>query len=348
MIEDCESLQKRLAEAESSLEELTSELAARQRLSASCAVDALTRKYKALQVEEISLKDELCQSHAEESRLCQEIANIRTSLMAEEARSMLTELARMDIKAELVATSQCLADERMRNKDAMDRLRLELMEARAANDDLQRALQRSREEKGSVGGHTGVRAPMVPPDTPIVQGALRGAFRVSEHARDQSEVMEMSTPSTTTGGPDQLRGTEHVHDRSIKVQERAVGQGIMLSPIRDPVVAAGSIAGGSESQGLTALAQTIIGGKPVFLRGAKFTPTEVKTFVSQKRTQLRSGVFVLSQLYGDIDENAMLMIELKIACSRALKNRPGPWRETWDVEYFLKALEEIYAVSEVD
>jgi hypothetical protein len=40
MIEDCESLQKRLAEAESSVEELTSELATRQRLSASCAVVA--------------------------------------------------------------------------------------------------------------------------------------------------------------------------------------------------------------------------------------------------------------------------------------------------------------------
>ena len=74
MIEDCESLQKRLAEAESSVEELTSELATRQRLSASCAVvavqerskeqekvDALSRKYKALQVEEISLKYELGQ-----------------------------------------------------------------------------------------------------------------------------------------------------------------------------------------------------------------------------------------------------------------------------------------------
>jgi hypothetical protein len=34
--------------------------------------------------------------------------------------------------------------------------------------------------------------------------------------------------------------------------------------------------------------------------------------------------------------------------SRAILARPGPWRETWDVEYFLKALEEIYAVSEVD
>ena len=118
-------------------------------------MDALTRKYKALQVEEISLRDELRQFQAEESRLCQEIANMRTSLMAEEAKTLLTELARLDVKAELVATKQCLADERMRNKDAMDRLRLELMGARAANDDLQRALQRSGEVHGSVGGHTG-------------------------------------------------------------------------------------------------------------------------------------------------------------------------------------------------
>ena len=100
MIEDCESLQKRLVEAESSVEELTSELATRQRLSASYAVVAERERSKE-QVEEISLKDELGQSQAEESRLCREIANMRTSLMAEEAKSMLTELARIDVKAEL-------------------------------------------------------------------------------------------------------------------------------------------------------------------------------------------------------------------------------------------------------
>ena len=115
-------------------------------------------------------------------------------------------------KAELNATSQCLADERMANKDAMDHLRLVLAEARATNDELQWSFHRSGGEKGSLAGNIGVRAPMVPPDTPLVPGILRGAFRISEHARDQSEVMEMSTPSTTTGGPDQLRGTEHVHD----------------------------------------------------------------------------------------------------------------------------------------
>jgi hypothetical protein len=34
--------------------------------------------------------------------------------------------------------------------------------------------------------------------------------------------------------------------------------------------------------------------------------------------------------------------------SVALATRPGPWRRTWDVEYFLKALEEIYAIDVVD
>ena len=84
---------------------------------------------------------------------------------------------------------------------------------------------------------------------------------ISELARDQSERLELLTPSTTTGGPDQLRGSEHVHEF------RPVGQGIMLSPTRDPMAAkAGPTTGGSDIQGLTALAQTIIGGKPVFLR----------------------------------------------------------------------------------
>jgi len=47
-------------------------------------------------------------------------------------------------------------------------------------------------------------------------------------------------------------------------------------------------------------------------------------------------------LDADIDHRA------EVEHSRAIQQRPDPWRETWDVEYFLKALEEIYAVSEVD
>ena len=48
------------------------------------------------------------------------------------------------------------------------------------------------------------------PVTPFVSAAARGAFRVSEFARYNSEVLEGSTPYATTGGPDQLRGTEHL------------------------------------------------------------------------------------------------------------------------------------------
>ena len=70
--------------------------------------------------------------------------------------------------------------------------------------------------------------------------------------------------------------------------------------------------------------------------------------MKQKRIQLRSGVFLLSQLDGDIDKNAMSIIELKLANSRALERKPGPWREIWDVEYFLKALKEVFAKEEVD
>ncbi len=63
----------------------------------------------------------------------------------------------------------------------------------------------------------------------------------------------------------------------------------------------------------------------------------------QKRVQLRSNMFLLAQLDADIDANAMAMIELKLENSKALANRLK-----WDVEYFLKALEEIYAIDVVD
>ena len=72
------------------------------------------------------------------------------------------------------------------------------------------------------------------------------------------------------------------------------------------------------------MAQSIIAGKPVHLLGARITPVQVEAFAKQKRIQLRSGVFLLSQLDGDIDKNAMSIIELKLANSRALEGKPEP------------------------
>jgi hypothetical protein len=92
---------------------------------------------------------------------------------------------------------------------------------------------------------------------------------------------------------------------------------------------------------MQALAQSAIAGKSVFLQGAKISPAQVAEFVANKKKQLRSGVFLIEQLDADIDENAMAIIELKLVHSRALLAKPGPWREKWDVEYFLKAVSEV-------
>ena len=143
------------------------------------------------------------------------------------------------------------------------------------------------------------------------------------------------------------RGREPMGDT--RGEDRAVGAGIMLTPSRNPSSPLGfQDQGQPSSQGLTALTQNVISGKAVHLIGARITPEDVKKFVIQKRVQLRSNMFLLAQLDADIDANAMAMIELKLENSKALANRPGPWRLKWDVEYFLKALEEIYAIDVVD
>ena len=132
-------------------------------------------------------------------------------------------------------------------------------------------------------------------------------------------------------------------------EDRAVGAGIMLTPSRIQSSPLGfQDPGQSSSQGLTALTQNVISEKAVHLIGARITPEDVKKFVIQKKVQLRSNMFLLAQLDADIDANAMAMIELKLENSKALAMRPGPWNLKWDVEYFLKALEEIYAIDVVD
>ena len=99
--------------------------------------------------------------------------------------------------------------------------------------------------------------------------------------------------------------------------------------------------GESSSQGLTALTQNVSSGKAVHLIGAR------SSWYRRESSCLR-GVFLLAQLDADKDANAMAMIELKLENSKALATRPGPWRRAWDVEYFLKALEEIYVIDVVD
>ena len=85
---------------------------------------------------------------------------------------------------------------------------------------------------------------------------------------------------------------------------------------------------------MQALAQSIIAGKTVYLQGAKISPAQVASYVDHKKKQLRSGVFLIDQLDGEC--NGDHRVE-----ASPFTLRPGPWRQTWDVE-------EIYAMSDVD
>ncbi len=183
----------------------------------------------------------------------------------------------------------------------------------------------------------------------------------AELARVRSELEAATTVSgaraTSTGQPGgmQVQPTPNVgcapavsrRERELlgdnREEDRAVGAGIMLTPSRlqsSPL--------GFQDQGSDGSDTECHQWKGVHLIGARISPEDVKKFVVQKRVQLRSGVFLLAQLDADIDANAMAMIELKVENSKALATRPGPWRRTWDVEYFLKALKEIYVIDVVD
>ena len=83
----------------------------------------------------------------------------------------------------------------------------------------------------------------------------------------------------------------------------------------------------------------------LYLTGSLVTSAHVRLFVEHMRTKLRARTFLMDQLDADIDKAAMQMIELKIAHSKVMQDNPGPWRKTWDVELFLRALEEVYVVN---
>ena len=132
--------------------------------------------------------------------------------------------------------------------------------------------------------------------------------------------------------------------------DRAVGSGIPMTPLRGTSaqeVESKKPPVEGTSEGLTTIAQQMISDPPVYLTGSLVTSAHVRLFVEHTRTKLRARTFLMDQLDADIDK-AMQMIELKIAHSKVMQDNPGPWRKTWNVELFLRALEEVYAVNPID
>ena len=184
MREDVARLSERLAESEQQADALSTELAAGKAVVAAGKAKADQER---LQSEEITLKDALGRSQAEETKLCEEVTDYRKRLAAVEVLGGILEAGYQKARIETGATTKALADERLDNNDNVVRLRKELAEAKAANEELRGMLQRGATEMRSA-NDLGVRLPAVP-DTPCVSAAARGAFRVSELAHDDAEVL---------------------------------------------------------------------------------------------------------------------------------------------------------------
>ena len=161
MREDVARLSEQLAESEQQADALSADLAAgkaavaagkaqadQERLQSEEQLAEADRKIKAMRVEEIKLKDALGRSQAEETRLCEEVTDYRKRLTAVEVLGGILEAGYQKARIETGATTK-------ENSDNVVRLRKELAEAKAANEELRGRLQRGAAEAratNDVGG----------------------------------------------------------------------------------------------------------------------------------------------------------------------------------------------------
>ena len=89
--------------------------------------------------------------------------------------------------------------------------------------------------------------------------------------------------------------------------DRAVGSGIPMTPMWGPSsqdLEPKKLPVEGTSEGLTAIAQQMISGPPVYLTGSLVTSAQVKFFVEHTKTKLRARTFLIEQLDADIDKSA--------------------------------------------
>jgi len=85
------------------------------------------------------------------------------------------------------------------------------------------------------------------------------------------------------------------------------------------------------------------------LSSAYLTSEQVAKWVQHQRTQLEARTFDARTQATTISERSWTMIGFKIASSRTLRENPASGcRKEWNIDTFLKALEEVYSVEPAD
>jgi hypothetical protein len=306
MAGDVDRLQDQLTEADGEVDQLRSNIIALTRQAyddrekydhsmktSDARIKELERKLGASCLEELVLSE----AHAESERLSTAAEVLHRKYQAATSGENLVKLVVVDHKRTINFFTNEVAKMKLSHKDEVDRLRLELSQAKGVGT------------SPVLVGDVVTRVLHQEPGTPFVTGGFASPAMASPEARS-----------------DQSRGSAHVHGVDVRVrdgpamaspeargdqvrgsvQDRGVGAGMMLSPQRESgsqKTDLGALEGGAH--GLQALAQSVIAGKTVYLQGAKISPAQVASFVDHKRKQLRSGVFLIDHLDADIDASAI-------------------------------------------
>ena len=129
--------------------------------------------------------------------------------------------------------------------------------------------------------------------------------------------------------------------------QKALGSDTPMSPLAGTSTHRGSRDKQPDEAGtaITAIAQSMLTGPRVTSSSAHLTSEQVAKWVQHQRTQLEARTFDARTLTTTISERFWTMIGFKIAFSRTLHENPtNDWRKEWNMDTFLKALEEVYSL----
>jgi hypothetical protein len=210
-------------------------------------------------------------------------------------------------------------------------LKQELARAQASES---RYRSQGQREEGEVSGSSNRM-------TSSTSGVNRGLFGGQTSEGEQ----------TPFAGNKESQDTANAQSNSGK--RGGLGSNIPMSPKGGATLrqaSTGSSQGGNaESLTMTAIARSMITGKAAVLNGAQITKTQVKKWIESVRLQLETNTFDPAMLPTIIDPRAMMVIKIKIATSRTLReNLSSDWPNEWDMETFLKALEEVFSEQDSD
>ena len=262
------------------------------------------------------------------------IAYLNTRLSAIESGSRGKDAVRNDLQLKLTAAAAAEATSATKWERERQQLRDEIDRARQERDD---ALATIRHAKTEEEEYQRWRSRLAREDTDRDRSRPPENLGSPSNRPISRSLLEDTTP---------VRGQPSRHPAA--AEQRALGADTPMSPRAGTSTHRGSRDKPADDTGtaITAIAQSMLTGPPVALSSAHLTGEQVSKWIKHQRTQLEARTFDARTLTTTISEQAWRMIGFKIASSRTLRDNPSSdWKAEWNMDTFLKALEEVYSLE---